>query len=91
MKAFNWIGPLALGFAALGLFSQAPATTPAIQRPPQVTAQSEKDAPVIAQQSATPQGDRVPGQVISTGDGDTLTATINGQQQTIRLACVDAV
>lgn len=32
----------------------------------------------------------VNGQVISVGDGDTLTAQINGQQTRVRLACIDA-
>jgi len=91
MKAVQWIGLLALGGIGISLFGQSPENTAAIQQPPQAVAQTAKGAPVIAQPSATPQGDRLPGQIISTGDGDTLTATVNGQQQTIRLACIDAV
>jgi micrococcal nuclease len=94
MKAFNWIGLSVLGLTAISLFSQSPESTPATQQPPQAVAQAvvqtSQGTPTPVQPLTTAQVDRLAGQVVSTGDGDTLAASINGQQLTIRLACIDA-
>jgi micrococcal nuclease len=63
------------------MIAPSPATSPA-------TATPSTPKPSAVAQAAPP--DRTPAKVVSTGDGDTLRALVNGTPVTVRMACIDA-
>lgn len=86
MQKFLAVLAIAGLIASCGPEARSPVTAAPVAQTPIASPMS---SPV--QIAAAPSGDRVQAQVISVGDGDTIRAIIaNGQEITVRLACIDA-
>ncbi|MBD1851013.1 thermonuclease family protein [Cyanobacteria bacterium FACHB-502] len=67
----------------------SPSTTPATAiAPSSVVSSPATSKPAAIAQTVTP--DRTVAHVVSTGDGDTFRALVNGTNVTVRMACIDA-